>query len=581
MDEREPEYLSDLNLEQREACKCLQNLLLTACPGSGKTRTLAYKIAYLNNAFPDSNKLHIAITYTNRAADEIMTRLENIGVDDKNIWIGTIHQFCMRFIIRPYSMYSNKLRKGYRIIDEYIQRKYKIEIAKSLGINCGFSSFDNYPRIVQMYKERIAKNKEIDFDGILECSLDIVSNNPFVAKNISSIIASIQVDEYQDTNEMQYQILSKIYYFNTKIIVSFIGDVNQAIYGNLGGVAKSREEICELFNSKFEEKHLTGCYRSVQKIIDFYSNFAVNNISVSSLRNDGVKGTIILEQCVKKEKLAEYIAYIIKDKQKKGISEDDICIVAPQWYLIYPLANDLRRMLPFVHFDAPDITPFKRDNMNPFYLIAKLSFERPGRKSKTRKKRAREIIEILKNDYDVKIRNGYDCYDLLEAINSIPKPLDEDGIECYKRVVVNIFDSLSVDLNDEPQLNECYVQFLEKTYSRINENKLSKTCADLFGCFDEKQGVVISTIHGVKGEEYKTVIAFGLLNGYLPYKKIMNCQSDRRKEEVFRLLYVLCSRAKDDIFLIGESDVYKSGEHYTLTDELAEVEWDYDSYIEL
>ena len=83
-----------------------QIYLLTACPGSGKTRTLTHRLAYQVLRDQASKKIKIAITYTNRAAEEITNRLEGMNIDQSSIWAGTIHQFCMHFIIRPYAMYS-------------------------------------------------------------------------------------------------------------------------------------------------------------------------------------------------------------------------------------------------------------------------------------------------------------------------------------------------------------------------------------------------------------------------------------------------------------------------------------------
>ena len=231
------EYLSE---EQKIACECMESMLLTACPGSGKTRTLSYKLLFLVNHFRDSRKLHIAITYTNRAADEVLSRLDSLDVDLDNIWVGTIHQFCMEYVIRPYSMYSERLRKGYHIIDEYVMKEYKQEIKKKLGIECKYYEINNHPQIAKEYKNYILQRKEIDFDDILTETLKILKQCPYVTENISKVIASIQVDEYQDTNESQYAILAEICKRNSEIIISFIGDVNQAIYGGLGGKDKRR-----------------------------------------------------------------------------------------------------------------------------------------------------------------------------------------------------------------------------------------------------------------------------------------------------------------------------------------------------
>ncbi len=567
--------LDSLSPEQKDACVCMENMLLTACPGSGKTRTVSYKLAFLVNQFQDSRRLHIAITYTNRAADEIMARLDVLDVTADNIWAGTIHQFCMEYIIRPYSMYSDRLRRGYHIIDEYVQREYKHEIKNSLGINCKDWEIDKHPQILVAYKQLLLQRKEIDFDDILAESLKILEQRSYVAENIASIIASIQVDEYQDTNENQYAILAEICKKNSDIIISFIGDVNQAIYGGLGGVAKTKEEIIALFEQNFTEKHLTGCYRSIQHIVDYYSNYAVNKIEIESMRADSEKDAIIsFEDSVSKEELADYVAELVKERLAQGEKEEEICIIAPRWELIFSMANRLRMKLPEVMFNAPDITPFKYDPMNPFYLLAKLTFMKTQGHEKARKRYANDVIGIFKSDYGINIKKDFDCYSLLKIINSVIKPANADGIEVYKNVIGRVMFSLKVDLSYEEALENCYNQFLEKTNERVRKNSLSTACCDLTKCFEEKHGVVISTIHGVKGEEYNTVIAFGLLNGYIPHWN--DIYGGDRKGTAYKLLYVLGSRAKENLYLISEiGRTTQNGTLYTATDEVVNVEWEY------
>lgn len=167
--------IDKLNAEQRAVCLEEGNILLTACAGSGKTRTITHRLAYLQNKYPNSQKYNIAITYTNRAADEIYSRLDNMGIDTSAIWTGTIHQFCINFIIRPYSMYSERLCKGYSIIDEFTVNKYCHNIANNLGIT--LKAYDNpftYYEIRSAYNDLLLKNKELDFDLILECSLELL-----------------------------------------------------------------------------------------------------------------------------------------------------------------------------------------------------------------------------------------------------------------------------------------------------------------------------------------------------------------------------------------------------------------------
>jgi len=246
--------LKGLSAEQEAACTIRDNIYLTACPGSGKTLVLTRRLAYVASLNPDSRKWNIAITFTNRAADEIGNRLDDLEIGQSNIWTGTIHQFCMRFIIRPYAMYSSRLSKGYTIIDEYVQCEYMKEIAEELKIKLGpyEDPFSNQ-KIKVAYYARLEANKEIDFEQILGYSEELVRANDFICTNIASILNSILVDEFQDTNERQYEILSQICRMNKGISLLFVGDVNQAIFGTLGGIAKNKSDLDALFCTTFRD----------------------------------------------------------------------------------------------------------------------------------------------------------------------------------------------------------------------------------------------------------------------------------------------------------------------------------------
>ncbi|MCC3381777.1 UvrD-helicase domain-containing protein [Paenibacillus farraposensis] len=306
MDNRHLWFLNDLNPKQKQICTCDKNLILTACPGSGKTRTLTYRLAYLATIYSTSNKLNLAITYTNRASEEIKSRLLNFNIDLRNVWAGTIHQFCLEFIIRPYSMYSKRISRGYRIIDEFVQNRYTSEICNQLQIRLSFGQNPfAYPAVVKEYNKRLEENKEIDFNMILQLSHDLLSQNSFIRKNLSNLLRSVQVDEYQDTHELQYHILGSIFRENNAIRYFFIGDINQAIYGGIGGRAKNKAELDSLFGTNFEVNHLDGCYRSTQRVINFYSNFQIASSVISSeseLRD--TKGIITYDRLTNKNDIS-------------------------------------------------------------------------------------------------------------------------------------------------------------------------------------------------------------------------------------------------------------------------------------
>ena len=129
----------ELNAEQSIAIIDDNNILLVACPGSGKTRALTYKIAFELSKLTNEKKYIIAITYTNRAADEIRERIELLGVASKQLWIGTIHSFCLEWILRPYSLYLPELKKGFRVINSFDSETIITEICNEFNDNNNLS----------------------------------------------------------------------------------------------------------------------------------------------------------------------------------------------------------------------------------------------------------------------------------------------------------------------------------------------------------------------------------------------------------------------------------------------------------
>lgn len=573
--------LEGLNDKQKEICLSTDNYVLTACPGSGKTRTLVHRLAFLHEKYPESRKLNIAITFTNRAADEMENRLNDMGIESDSIWTGTIHQFCMQYIIRPYAMYSARLKCGYHIIDEYKKNEYGKQIAEALHIKIQYQKYYDNTQILRKYEQIKRENKEIDFDDILSVSLELINSNSFIPENIAAIIRSIHVDEYQDTNELQYQIIARIVSKNKAINVLFIGDVNQAIYGNLGGIAKTPEEIRNLFNLSFREDCLNGCYRSTQRLIDYYTPYSVQKTGAKSLCTYAdCRGHISYDSSLNYSQLTETIAGIITETLNSGVAEEQICITAPQWYRLYSIATELGRMLPNIKFNAPDITAFKYDPLNPFNILARLSFTAEGQHVRLRKKLATEFINIMTMEYGIALRDGFDSLSLLKTINGIVQKKNyKDGIDCLNKVFSCIIGFSRGYISSDDTIMRSFKLFIEKAESRIKKYDLARDYDSIAKCFDEKKGIIITTIHGTKGEEYDTVIAFELLNGILPhwdYIMKANLRTQRR-DITDKLLYVLCSRAKKNLYLFSENGrCTNNGYPYTATDELKQYYYQYD-----
>lgn len=561
------DYAEKLSKEQMIICESEKNLLVKACPGSGKTRTITYKLAYRIEKNPNNLKKLIAITYTNRAADEINQRIEELGIDTERVWAGTIHQFCLEWILKRYKMYTNSLHQGFKVIDERVTERYITEITKKLNWNIYWKEINTrYDRelhliekdvkkrkIISDYHQILRTNKELDFEQILVTAYSILKKNSFIASDIKDAIELICIDEYQDTQDLQYAIIEEIANSNTRkgLQVNFFGDPNQAIYGNLGGMAKDLQTINNEFNNNFfEEKTLSGCYRSTKRIIKFYREFMVDKYSIDAKgkqKND--IGIITYNYKIDKEQIYDHIAQIIENNIQDGIPEKEICVLAPVWDLLYPFSKELQDRLPNVRFDAPDITPIKRDSMNVFYKLAKLLLTEPNvKKISSRRRLASEIISEI-SIYIGKQLNIEDI-ELLDIILQA-KEDKEKGSEFVKCGIDNIFDALQFKLAEHSDLNKMYDDFFEKMNYRL-ENKKYRLTDDLCTfkkMFREKEGVVINTCHGVKGEEYQTVIAFGLVYGKIPSIYI---ESTKQDEEANKLLYVIASRAKSRLYLFSE-----------------------------
>ena len=111
--------LDKLNDEQKLAVQQDGNVLLTACPGSGKTRVIIHKLAYEVSRLEEGSKKRIAaVTFTVRASEEIFRRLNTLGINSERIWSGTLHSFCLEWIMKPYSCYLPELKNGFSIADE-------------------------------------------------------------------------------------------------------------------------------------------------------------------------------------------------------------------------------------------------------------------------------------------------------------------------------------------------------------------------------------------------------------------------------------------------------------------------------
>lgn len=553
--------LQKLSVEQANAIYYSGDVLLTAIPGSGKTRSLINKIIHEHDDL--DNRLIIAITYTRRAADEVLDRIyEQLGKIPSTIWVGTIHKFCLDFIVRGYGSYSDKFSKKFEIISEpdqekikqFLYEKYKLARFAQVDFTLDLYGNPNEKRnvkLVQDYYETIFDQNYIDFNYILYESYRILSEYTFIANQLSILIKFILIDEYQDTQELQYQVLALLSH-NKNINFFIVGDSNQAIYEGIGGVVKSRDELDLLFARNFKELHLTGCYRSNQEIIDLYTNFAVTNLVMKSLTKEFQNPTIKLIDNFNKKETFDEIIRIITDLIGQGYEEYEICVVAPQWYHLYEFSNEIKKRLPNLKLDAPNLVPLKKDDDGIINKISRLLLTNFDYYNLTRIRwLAQEIIKQFDEEHGFRIKITVN--DLLNIISE-SKTNESVGTVFLRNSLNNIFSNLGLSSYFQTHIDE----FIQGTIERIihyQRQGLEDDRVYFEQSLRSKSGVVVSTIHGVKGEEYRAVIAFGLLEGYIPHwNDIINQPPIITRTRSKKLLFVLCSRAKEKLYLFAEND---------------------------
>lgn len=562
----------DLNDEQIAAINEPNNVFLVACPGSGKTRTLTYKIASELSGLEDPKKWVVAITYTHRAADEIRERIEILGVDTSQLWIGTIHAFCLEWILKPYGLYHDKLKNGFKIVNSYDSEEIISQICSSirterirygecshyytprgLTLTCARSKISLARQVLDDYHSHLAENDQIDFEQILYFSHEILSRNPSIAKILTNLFSYILVDEYQDTKEIQYSIIANIIKASQGRVRTFIvGDPNQAIYGSLGGYAITQLELEQLAEVSFTAMALDKNYRSSRKIIDYYRNF---NVSPSATIAEGVHrdhpSNITYDQITHKEDLVEQVSRHIENSvQNLGILEREICVIAPWWMHLAALTRNLVNRLPQYSFDGPGLVPFSRDVDNFWFKLTQIILTEPSPNMYV--KRLRWASDVL-SDMELALIDVHSLLpkQLLKTVNSI-SICEDDGLAYLRAFFEALFGELGIDFRLYPMLNEHYESFFNSTQNRIdrlrNESALFATDIDAFRkAFKPRTGIKVSTIHGVKGGEYDVVISFGLLQDLVPNF------NDRSIESAKKLLYVIGSRARKNLHLISET----------------------------
>lgn len=490
--------IEELNKRQVDAILEEGSVFLTACPGSGKTRTLIYKIAYELSKLNSKKKRVIAITYTNRAADEIHERIEGLGIDTTQLWIGTIHSFCLEWILKPYAIYHENLKHGFRVIDSHEREVLLDSLCEPHKYithwNCDFYftesgyvlgcqeqwKHEKLKAILNQYFSILIERRELDFELILYYSYQLMEVQNSISLILGNIFKYVLIDEYQDTKSIQYAILAKVLKAGGSKINSFIvGDPNQAIYESLGGYPMEVHEFESLSQKKMKPMELTDNYRSSKKIVDYFSNynhFATEIIAVSKDRN--YSSTVSYDRQVKKDQLEAVIAKLIKyNVEILNIPPSEVCIVAPQWVTLASMTRKLVSLLPEYEFDGPGMVPFARDIENFWYKLSKIALTTASPNMYIRRLRwAGDLLNDMES-FGIAITE-ITKKSILRISNSIELS-EKEGLVYLEKYFDAFFGCISIPFREYDPLFQHYVAFFESSKSRID--RLRKDGAEFIG----------------------------------------------------------------------------------------------------
>lgn len=589
----------ELNREQHDAVRCSGDVVVTACPGSGKTRVLTARAIRGVDELGSKRERVAALTFTNRAADEIRTRLDQEGVPTDCLWAGTIHAFALEWVLRPYAPYSGVTRYGFSVADEYYCERVLREMRGQIGldpyveINTAYSrdgTIENAcaeaKRALELYKEELRRAKVIDYDEVLHLAYRLVADNAEIAATLGAIFRLFCVDEVQDIQDLQYGILSEIYRASSvPPEMFFVGDSDQSIYESLGALTKSPQEIADEFGmGHLQHFELIGNYRSSQRIIDFCRMFRPSVARIESRINHPEEhGCITFEnQTVCRDELSDHIARLVRTALASGIPEKEICIIAPRWGHVRSLARKLMESLPDVSFDAPGLSPIYSVRDSVWYKLARLFLTEPvPARVRSRLRCANEVLVdfafLLGSEAPAPISSARRLLRLANRLQSG----ETEGVRYLRDLFTQFLAHCGITLEAHDALNESFGVFFEKAESRIADpaGGAPASVKSFQKIFSHPSGVVVNTCHGVKGEEFDTVIVFGLLRGFVPHwDVIINGSHDEAEQRESKLLYVVASRAKRQLHLIAESG------HQTRKRKPLETSWllrniifDYDS----
>ena len=606
-----------LNNEQREAVFCTEGpLLMLAGAGSGKTRSLTHRIAYLIEEKGVAPWNILAITFTNKAAQEMRERVDAlVGYGSEDSWISTFHATCSRILRRHIDLLGYD--RNFTIYDASDQKSLMKEVLKEMKIdtkqfpersvmseissakneykspldyrNEYGSNFRNQriADIYEHYQKRLKENNALDFDDLLVKMVDLFQTNPDVLEHYQDRFQYIMVDEYQDTNTVQFLLVSLLAKKYRNLCV--VGDDDQSIYKFRGANIYNILNFEKVFPDA-QVIRLEQNYRSTQNILNAANGVIANNKGrkEKKLWTENQKGELVhFKQYDTEYDEADGVVSRINFLAMRGVQYKDMAILyrtnaqsrifeekLKQKNIPYAIVRgisfydrkeikDLMSYLKVVDSGMDDLSVKRIINvpkrgigqttinrLQEFAILNQMSFLDAVFNADEIPEVARALAKLHKfADMIEEFReyaSEHEISELLEHILDVTQyraELEAEGTdESISRLedIEELFNDIAY--YEEEEENPNLRDFLaEKDMYTLN--------AGIDNLEDENNKVLLMTLHNAKGLEFNNVFLGGMEEGVFPGFGAMMSGDESEIEEERRLCYVGITRAKERLFL--------------------------------
>jgi ATP-dependent DNA helicase UvrD/PcrA len=602
----------DLNDAQREAVLWGDGpLLILAGAGSGKTRVITYRIAELLRRGVQAWRI-LAVTFTNKAAGEMRERIVRlVGDRAQPAWIGTFHATCAR-ILRMHADRAG-LGRDFVIFDDSDQKSLMVRVLKDLGVadrfatpramltaidqakNQGIASFeyqgDDYftdlvARVYPVYQERMEKANGVDFGDLLLKALWLCERDPNVGPELAGKWAHVLVDEFQDTNRVQYQLVRHLASRSHNLCV--VGDDDQSIYRWRGADLRNILD----FESDHPQTHVVKLernYRSTQLILDAANAVIARNLARKQKRlyTEQQGGELILYYTAEDERReAEWVVRAIRrlEADEGRLPEDfaifyrthaqsrvleEAMLAADMPYAViggtrfYDRAEvkDLLAYLRVIANPADEVS-LERIVNRPTRGIGDSTYEKAVERARAASITVWEGMKLLAAPDAPELSTGprrklAQFVELLEDLRGLVGPLGRLAETVLERT--GYLERLAADSTHESQerienLMELVGSIKDFEADQEKQTGAPPTLVDFLErvslvspADDRARGVTLMTVHAAKGLEFPVVFVTGLEDGVFP--SLRNGEDEDAIEEERRLAYVAITRARERLFL--------------------------------